>query len=343
MVDDLQYGTRNKRGDYQPNEPLSLPPITSLPFSATKTLLWLRDYLFGFNFLFFVTSLVWWVWLMPDFQAMATFSWGWILHLLVLNWVAIVAFYGFLEWRFYVRRAQDRRFKFNGKFPSEQPSDVFMFKSQNIDNFIRSFLICVPVGTAVEVVALWAFANGTVPMIAFAQHPIWFAVLVLVAPIIHEANFFFIHRFIHWGPMYRYVHSVHHNSVNPSPWSSLSMHPVEGFLYFASTFWHLVLFSNPFIVVYQWNLAAFGAVVGHIGFDKMEVAENTTVNSHAYAHYLHHKYFEVNYCDDGALPWDRWFGTWHDGSAEGERRMQERFLRKRERLDRKQDAAAPVE
>jgi hypothetical protein len=31
------------------------------------------------------------------------------------------------------------------------------------------------------------------------------------------------------------VHSVHHNSVNPSPWSSLSMHPVEHLLYWSDS------------------------------------------------------------------------------------------------------------
>ena len=58
-------------------------------------------------------------------------------------------------------------------------------------------------------------------------------------PAIHEVHFFCIHRLIHTPFLYKWVHSVHHNSVNPSPWSSLSMHPVEGFLYHAVAFWHL--------------------------------------------------------------------------------------------------------
>ena len=76
---------------------------------------------------------------------------------------------------------------------------------------------------------LWCFANGFVPWLSWADHPVYLAALVLVAPMIHEVHFFFIHRLIHWPPLYRWVHSVHHNSINPSPWSSLSMHPVEGF------------------------------------------------------------------------------------------------------------------
>ena len=33
-------------------------------------------------------------------------------------------------------------------------------------------------------------------------------------------------------------------------------------------------------------------------------------------HQLHHRYFECNY-GTVEMPWDRWFGTFHDGSEEG--------------------------
>ena len=32
-------------------------------------------------------------------------------------------------------------------------------------------------------------------------------------------------------------------------------------------------------------------------------------------HYLHHKYFECNY-GDLTIPFDKWFGSFHDGSKE---------------------------
>ena len=39
-----------------------------------------------------------------------------------------------------------------------------------------------------------------------------------------------------------------------------------------------------------------------------------------YAHYLHHKYFEVNYAD-GMVPLDKWFGSFHDGTPEAHEAM----------------------
>ena len=239
------------------------------------------------------------------------------------------------ELLYYIKRAQATRFKYNHKFPGDAPSDVFWFKSQNIDNFLRSFFITIPLWTVVEVIFLWCFANGYVPWVSWSDHPVYLAALVLVAPAIHEVHFFFIHRLIHWGPLYRWIHSVHHNSINPSPWSSLSMHPVEGFLYHAVAFWHLVIPSNPIVALFQLHVAGFGAVNGHLGFDKLEVTDDTAVDSHAYAHYLHHKYFEVNYGGDGLIPLDSWFGTWHDGTREGDAMMDARFQKKKERMNAK--------
>lgn len=39
----------------------------------------------------------------------------------------------------------------------------------------------------------------------------------------------------------------------------------------------------------------------------------------------------MNY-GDATIPLDRWFGTWHDGSPEGEARMQERYRKRKEKL-----------
>ena len=120
----------------------------------------------------------------------------------------------------------------------------------------------------------------------------------------------------------------------PSPWSSLSMHPVEAFLYHAVALWHLVIPSNPVVALFQLHMAGFGALNGHIGFEKMELPGGTkAMDSHAYTHYLHHKHFEVNFGGDGLIPLDHWLGTWHDGSKDSDRRMQERYERKLARMN----------
>jgi len=41
-------------------------------------------------------------------------------------------------------------------------------------------------------------------------------------------------------------------------------------------------------------------------------------------HYLHHRYFNCNY-GNPAVPWDKWFGSFHDGTDEA--KMKKRLQR----------------
>jgi len=332
-MDDSLYGVRNKRGDWAPNGRREIAPFWAWPPQVLKILKWLPGYLWPWNCLHIATALLWWYAVVPEVSTLKTLSWGWPAWLLLVNWVANLAWYGFFEWRLYVRRAQGGRFKYYHKFPADQPSDVFWFKSQNLDNFLRSFLISIPLWTLVQVIFLYSFANGLVPWLSWAEHPVYLVALLFVSPAIHEVHFYVIHRLIHTPTLYKWIHSIHHNSVNPSPWSSLSMHPVEAFLYHAVALWHLVIPSNPIVALFQLHAAGFGAINGHIGFEKLELTEDTAMDSHAYTHYLHHKYFEVNFGGDGLVPLDKWLGTWHDGTKEGDRLMQARYERKLARLN----------
>lgn len=226
-MDDLQYGTRNKRGDWAPNEPAGTAPLFAYPPRPLAVLKWLPSYFLPYNVLFALSAVAWWRFVLPDVEVMKTLSVGWILWLFVVNCAALLVFFGVFELRLYIFRAQGNRFKYNGKWPSEQKSKAFFFENQNLDNMLRTFGTGMPIWTAIEVAILYAYANGYVPWLSFAEHPLSLFLLALVVPIIHETHFFLLHRTIHWGPLYKWVHSVHHNSVNPSPWSSLSMHPVE--------------------------------------------------------------------------------------------------------------------
>jgi sterol desaturase/sphingolipid hydroxylase (fatty acid hydroxylase superfamily) len=326
-MNDLQFGTRNKRGDYSPKEPIGLAPYLSWPREPRKYLDWLIGYFWPWNLLFILVAVLQWLYLTPSVETLKTLSPGWILALLARNIAFVIVVFGALELRLYVRRRQGTRFKYNARFPAEQPSDIFLFKSQNIDNIIRSFGTGVPIWTAYEVFGLWCYANGYGAWGYFADNTVWFIAFALALPIYHELHFYCIHRLIHVPLFYKWVHSVHHNSVNPSPWSSLSMHPIEHLLYWSDSLIHLLVASHPMLLLYNLQITGTGAVIGHVGFDKIELGESTAVDTHAYAHYLHHKYFEVNYAD-GATGLDKLFGTWNDGSKQAQELMEARYARK---------------
>jgi sterol desaturase/sphingolipid hydroxylase (fatty acid hydroxylase superfamily) len=333
-MDDTSYGTRNKRGDFTPKDPAQVAPIWAFPPRPLAVLKWLPGYFLPWNLLWTASAFAWWAWVVPEKEVLQSLSWGWVLWLFAVNAVAAFLFYGALELRLYLRRAQGTRFKYNARWPSEHKSSAFLFQSQTLDSLIRTFGSGVPIWTAWEVLVLWAWANDFGPWVGLMDNPWYLFAVWLVLPVLHEVHFFCVHRLIHTPFLYKRVHSVHHNSVNPSPWSSLSMHPVEHLLYFASAGYHLLIPSHPLLALYQLNFAGFGAVVGHIGFDRIEVSEKRAVASHAWIHYLHHKYFEVNY-GDGLIPLDRWFGTFHDGSAEGDAQMNARYQRRKAKANAK--------
>ena len=323
-MDDLRYGTRNRRGDWTPSEPIGLAPVFTLPPRPLAFLKWLPHYFFPWNLLFALSAVAWWAWIVPPVETMRTLSWGWPLWLLAVNCVAVFLFYGAFELQLYGLKRQGRRFKYHGKFPSEQRSKAFWFQSQNLDNVLRTFLSGVTIWTLVEVLVLWAFANGWVPWLSFAQHPLYLAALALAVPVIHEFHFYCIHRLIHVPVLYKWVHSVHHRSVNASPWSSLSMHPVEHLLYFSGVLFHWVIPSHPLHAIFHLQHAGLTPAQGHLGFDEIELGGTARAQNHNFIHYLHHKYFTVNYGGDGSIPFDRWFGSFHDGSAEADARMKSR-------------------
>jgi len=337
-MDDLKFGTRNKRGDYTPNARLEGAPLLMWPPRPLQFLRWLPHYFLPWNAMFMAIALVLWIYLTPSRQTLQTLDWHWIVYLWARNSVLVFLVFGALELRLYVRRKQGSRFKFNALFPSDKPSNVFMFKSQNIDNMIRCFGSGLPIWTAYEAGMLYAWAHDWGPWTTFGEHPLALIALGLAIPLIHEAHFFCIHRLIHAPILYKWVHCVHHNSVNPSPWSSLSMHPIEHLLYWSDILIHLVLPSHPLLVLYHLQVTGTGAVIGHVGFDKIETGSDSAFDTQAYAHYLHHRYFEVNYAD-GMLPLNRWFGTWHDGSKEGDALMQARFENKKARMNARQRTA----
>jgi sterol desaturase/sphingolipid hydroxylase (fatty acid hydroxylase superfamily) len=328
-MDDAVYGKRDKRGNWTPLERIEYPPVFVWPPRPLGILKWLfgtSGYILPWNLFFAAAALVVWGFLTPSFETTKTFAPGWIAFILVRNAALVFAVFGFFHLRLYIQKAQGSMFKYNGKW-LDRGNAAFLFRNQTIDNMIWAFASAVPIWTAYEVVTLWAFANGYIGLLQWNAHPVFFVALMLLIPLIRELHFYLIHRFIHWPPLYRTVHKLHHNNVNPGPWSGLAMHPVEHLFYFSGVLIHWIVPSHPLHALFHLVHAGLSPVPGHTGFDKVVVGGNSAVDTHCYAHYLHHKYFECNYAD-GAIPLDKWFGTFHDGSEESYEAMNKRFMSK---------------
>ena len=111
------------------------------------------------------------------------------------------------------------------------------------------------------------------------------------------------------------MHALHHRNVNVGPWSGISNHWYENILYFSGYFIHLVIASHPFHVMFHAMFQQVSPVMSHSGFEKIMAGDTEAAKAGDFFHQLHHRYFECNY-GTSELPFDKWFGTFHDGSAE---------------------------
>ena len=311
---DATYGERDARGEWRPAAPIEIPPIVAWPPRPVAALKWLfgyRGYLWPTNALWLGLSLVTWFFLTPDLAVMCSCEPWWIALLLARNFALVLAWYGGLHLYLFVLKGQGEALKFSAR-PLATRNGRFLLVDQVRDNMIRSLAGGVPAFTAYEAVSYWGFANGYLGFHGFDASPVawwtWFAVLMFFAPVIHAVHFYFTHRLLHWRPLYRSVHHVHHLNVEIGPWSGLAMHPVEQAIYFSTVVVSWLLAPHPLVALFQIQIAAFSPALGHSGYATLRVGRRFSIASANYFHYLHHRYFECNY-GGPVMPFDKWFGT----------------------------------
>ena len=149
-----------------------------------------------------------------------------------------------------------------------------------------------------------------------SDYPVWWIPLsVIVAMLIHDTYFYWMHRSGHHPKVFKYIHIVHHKSVNPSPWTSYSFNLTEAIL--EALIAPVILFLLPMHIValLAYGLISIGMnVYGHLGY---EIAPKwfrksllfEIMNTSVY-HNLHHEKFKGNYGLYFRI-WDRLMKTEH--------------------------------
>lgn len=317
-------------GDWRPQTRIALPPVYAWPPRPLAVARWLfgfPGFLWPMNSLTLTITVVTWYLLTPSLATMKSFELWWIAALLLRNLALIIMFFGGLHLFLFVLKRQGNELKFSAK-PLATDNPRFLFRNQVRDNMFRSLCFGAPIITAFEAVTYWLFANNYIGFVQIAPGSAafwsWFVALLLLAPAIHALHFYLIHRLLHWRPLYRAVHRIHHYNVDVGPWSGLSMHPVELAIYFSTVCVQWLLALHPVNALFQLHIAIFNAAVSHTGFDKVMIGGRVALESNNYFHYLHHKHFECNYGSTLA-PMDQLLGTFHDGSDEAQKAMRARM------------------
>ncbi|MCJ8309355.1 MAG: sterol desaturase family protein [Rhizobiaceae bacterium] len=312
---------------YLPPVPINVSPFFSWPPDPKRMIRWVLDRWFALaeNSILIIVASISWFWFQPPLEEAKTLSLGWILPMYARNFVLLLIVAGGLHLYFHGAKRQGKKLKYDGR-DLRRDARAFTFNNQVVDNMFWSLGSGVFFWTGFEVLMFWAMANGYAPILLWADNPIWFIALFFLTPIWISFHFYWIHRFLHWPPLYRLAHALHHRNTNVGPWSGFSMHPIEHLLFLSSILIHFVVAAHPLHILFHMQHQALTAATSHTGFEGLLVADKNRLALGTFHHQMHHRYFECNY-GNLEVPWDKWFGSFHDGTEEADARMKERRLR----------------
>lgn len=319
----------SREWNWHPDTPISMSPLFQWPVRMMDVLRWFAASWLRVSTLTFwlFLSIVIWTILHPGLETAKVIEWSWVGQTYVRNIVLMLFVAGSLHFYFYVAGAQGTDNKFDARVLARE-NQRYTFRDQVLDNMFWSLGSGVVVWTAYEVICIWAIANDMIPVLAWAENPFWFVCLFVLIPLWSSMHFYWVHRFLHWAPVYRHVHALHHRNINIGPWSGLSMHPVEHLLYFSTLAIHFFVPTHPVHILFHLYLQALNPLCSHSGFAFLLVGKRHRLALGDFFHQLHHRCFECNYGTID-MPWDMWFGTFHDGTEESGLRVRNRQREKR--------------
>jgi sterol desaturase/sphingolipid hydroxylase (fatty acid hydroxylase superfamily) len=144
---------------------------------------------------------------------------------------------------------------------------------------------------------------------------VYFLLSPVLALFLHDTYYYWVHRLMHYGPVFRYVHLVHHRSKTPTPFAIYSFQPLEVVLQFIV--YPLILFFVPYHPVAFGIFIGYDLIVnaaGHTGFEFLPKGfmnhwffrwQNSVTH-----HDMHHSHVNRNFGLYFNI-WDRLMGTLH--------------------------------
>lgn len=217
---------------------------------------------------------------------------------------ALVGLVFLVVWRWGQQRFRGARITTRARVDRRQ----ILFEAKNT-------LGALAAGTATAVAVSLLYADGMTELTTDASSLGWPSIaLGLIAFLIfNDAWFYAWHRVLHHPRLFRYVHVVHHRSVDVNPFTVYSFHPLEALIMGSAVV--------PFVLVVPLYLPVLGIaqiigltnnIMSHLGYEFLprwygKVPPFRYMNTATF-HSQHHTKVNGNY---GLLfrVWDRVFGT----------------------------------
>jgi len=218
--------------------------------------------------------------------------------------IAGVAFLIFYMWK----KNYFARFKIQDKYPKAEK--IWMEIRQSAITLIMFSGIGITVYTLIRLGILKSYMYKDPTMYGGVPYMILSFILITIW---HETYFYWAHRLMHHKKIYKYVHLVHHQSVNPTPVAAYNFHYIEAFFeaIYAVIFTLTVPIYYPVFIIHTFY-AMIMNIWFHLGYEFMPKGFASHwffkwINTSTH-HNLHHQKFNGNY---GLYLnfWDRIMGT----------------------------------
>ena len=143
----------------------------------------------------------------------------------------------------------------------------------------------------------------------------YFCTSVFLMAWLHDAYFYWTHRFMHWKPAFEVVHKVHHQTTNPTPWAAYSFHPIEAVIQAAIVpLITLIMPAHYFAIALFLGYMIYLNVLGHLGFEFLPKGFTRSPLSFWHNTSTHHNMHHAKlHCNFGLYynVWDRLMKTNH--------------------------------
>jgi lathosterol oxidase len=190
----------------------------------------------------------------------------------------------------------------------------FGFDGAQVRREVANTILTLLLGAVSAVAIIALYRAGLTKLSDGADWTWWQTALALTGLLVfNDTWFYWWHRLLHHPRLFKFIHAVHHRSVDVNPFTSYSFHAAEGFILgaWAIPMALLVPMSMKVLAIAQ-VIGLLNNIVSHLGYEllprwwlKLPVL---SWSSSATYHSLHHSQFNGNY---GLLFrfWDRLMGT----------------------------------
>lgn len=217
---------------------------------------------------------------------------------------AYIGFGALFQW--YAHRHPDRRIQAGRRGEKRKWKEIRQSAWS-----LSATCFCLAAGLFLQAKGLTLFAPLA---LSWWSVPLMFAVSILA----FDAWFYWAHRLMHWGPLYKH-HQYHHRSVAPTVWSNYSDTIVDAFAMQSYYLWApLLLPIPPAVLVAHRVYDHFNGMIGHSGFE-FAASKWTRIPSPMVCtlfHDQHHSHFHYNFANFFSF-WDRVMGTLHNDYDRG--------------------------